>query len=151
MKKRPSNKKSKNFLKSIGILLLLLSLALVPAYSTSLEFLDALETEIQTLEMNWNTLQLDLKEQKMDYQNLLTITSKQENLQQNNEKRLQTLETDIQILKTLPQKLETQYSELNNSLKQSEKELRAQRIKTDVLTIGVISISIVSLIFLFGK
>ncbi|MPM00848.1 hypothetical protein SDC9_47081 [bioreactor metagenome] len=85
--------------------------------------------------MNWNNLHLDLKEQKKDYQNLLIISSKQETLTMNNVKRLQTLETDIQILKTLPQKFETQYSKLNNSLKQSEKELRTQKIKTDILTV----------------
>lgn len=130
-------KKSKRFLKSIGAILLLFSLVLAPLFSTSLDFLNALENEITLLQSNWNNFLTDFHEQGMEYKELKIDIDLMKNYSQDTKIELAILKTDIENLKQVPTQLQIQYNGLEDLLQQREKELRKQRTSTKILGVAL--------------
>lgn len=130
-------KKSKRFLKSIGAILLLFSLVLAPLFSTSLDFLNALESEITLLQSNWNNFLTDFHEQGMEYKELKIDIDLMKNYSQDTKIELAILRTDIENLKQVPTQLQIQYNGLEDLLQQREKELRKQRTSTKILGVAL--------------
>lgn len=142
--RKADGKGRKSFLRSIGVALLLLLLVSLPLYSQSSSFLDQIELEITLLENNWMDLNQILIRQGPQLESLETSTKLLLTQQQLSETRLVSLETEIETLSKYPKMLEKEFNVLNDSLKQSEKEIRKLKFKNSLLATGLLAVSAVA-------
>lgn len=142
--RKADGKGRKSFLRSIGVALLLLLLVSLPLYSQPLSFLDQIELEITLLENNWMDLNQILIRQGPQLESLETSTKLLLTQQQLSETRLVSLETEIETLSKYPKMLEKEFNVLNDSLKQSEKEIRKLKFKNNLLATGLLAVSAVA-------
>ncbi len=142
--RKADGKGRKSFLRSIGVALLLLLLVSLPLYSQSSSFLDQIELEITLLENNWMDLNEILIRQGPQLESLETSTKLLLTQQQLSETRLVSLETEIETLSKYPKMLEKEFNVLNDSLKQSEKEIRKLKFKNNLLATGLLAVSAVA-------
>lgn len=143
-RRKADGKGRKSFLKGIGVALLLLLLVSLPLYSQPLSFLDQIELEITLLENNWMDLNQILIRQGPQLESLETSTKLLLTQQQLSETRLVSLETEIETLSKYPKMLEKEFNVLNDSLKQSEKEIRKLKFKNSLLATGLLAVSAVA-------